>query len=98
MRNRSRRGLRSILLTAALCCGLAGPAQAEIHWGEIGAGTFDVLVLRPLGALGTVVGFAMFIPAAILSAPGGKDNINSAWDLFVVEPADSAFRRSLGDF
>jgi hypothetical protein len=98
MRHREHRWLRGILSCLGACILLAMPAQAETDWEQMGAESFDVLLLRPLGTIGTVSGFAMFLPIALLTSPGGKDSINEAWALFVREPSDATFRRPLGEF
>ena len=60
--------------------------------------TFDVLILRPTGLAVLLVGVGLFVPATILGSPGGKTPIREAWDRFVVQPADYAFKRPVGDF
>jgi hypothetical protein len=83
---------------------LAPPAAAigpegeagGVDWAEIGAATLDVAVLRPLGAIATVTGFAFFLASTPLVAPAGR--IGSTWDVFVLAPADYTFRRPLGEF
>jgi hypothetical protein len=61
-------------------------------------GAFDVLVVRPLAATALPVGVALFVPAALLSAPGGKDSVGQALDFFVMTPARYVFTRPLGEF
>ena len=60
--------------------------------------TFDVLILRPTGLAVLVVGVGLFVPATILSSPGGKTHLREAWDRLVVQPANYAVTRPLGDF
>lgn len=101
-------GRRSITAVAILATLLATtPATAEtgpavtgeadgIAWGEIGSKTFDVIVLRPLGAVATVAGTAFFIVTLPVVAPArGWD---TTLDVFVLAPADYTFVRPLGDF
>ena len=59
---------------------------------------FDLMLLRPLGSASTVVGFAIFIPAAVMTLPEGKGGVLDAWELFVATPAYQTFRRDLGSF
>ena len=59
---------------------------------------FDAVILRPLGFVSLVVGAAAFVPAAIMSSPGGRPSVETAFDVFVRTPKDSVFERSLGDF
>jgi hypothetical protein len=59
---------------------------------------FDVVILRPLGLVAVAVGAVAFVPAALITAPNGRDGIQSALELFVTEPAKNVFQRPLGDF
>ena len=94
MRERAKRSLRAGILTLAAFGLLASPA----HAADAGSQIFDAIVLRPLGAIGVCAGFFLFVPAALLTSPGGMDSINEAWTLFVGDPADAAFVRPLGEF
>jgi len=58
----------------------------------------DVVLLRPLGFVVLAVGSAMFVPAVIVTAPGGRDNIEGALDFFVITPYQDVFERPLGEF
>jgi hypothetical protein len=60
--------------------------------------TFDAVALRPLGFLSVLVGSAAFVPVAIVCAPGGREAIDDALDLFVREPYRHTFQRPLGQF
>jgi len=87
-----------ITAIAALLLPATSHAQAEIpeatpHWG---VKTFDAAVLRPMGCLALIVGVGIFIPAAALVAPSGKDNLETALDYFVLEPYRDTFERPLG--
>ena len=89
------------LIAALLLC---APAHAQ-SGGDVspppkdyGAKAFDVIVLRPLGLAGALIGVAFFVPAAILTAPGGRDSIQEAWEVFVQVPGEFVFRRPLGEF
>jgi hypothetical protein len=74
----------------------------QADFGETAArwasAAFDVVVLRPFYAVGTVVGAVLFVPAAVVTSPGGRPAIADAWETLVVTPADEAFKRPLGDF
>lgn len=59
---------------------------------------FDVVVLRPLGLVVMAVGAGAFVPAAILSAPGGREPVETALQHFVIEPYNAVFVRPLGRF
>jgi hypothetical protein len=85
-------------IAALLLLPAAAHAQAEIqeatpHWG---VRTFDAAVLRPLGFAALVVGAGLFVPAAILVAPSGKDNLETALEHFVLKPYQATFERPLG--
>jgi hypothetical protein len=56
----------------------------------------DVVLVRPLSFVGTILGFGVFIIAAPFAAMGG--NTKQAWNTMVVKPAKFTFARPLGDF
>ncbi len=85
-----------LVLAAALLSPLA--ARAETDLATYAGAAFDMVVLRPLGLVTTVIGAGLFIPAALVTAPNGLDGIGEAWRLFVVTPAESVYKRPLGDF
>lgn len=93
---RAVRAASFALVTAVLTVSLLATPAAAADAGEIGAKTFDVVVLRTLGAVQTVVGAALFVVAGPLSAPGG--GWNEAWDVFVGTPFEDTFQRPLGSF
>jgi uncharacterized membrane protein YhhN len=88
----------SILLLASPAAALE--PSADDPWyvtaGNIGASSFDVLLLRPLGFVATVAGLACFTAALPFSAIAQE--IGTSWDIFVVAPAESTFKRPIGDF
>ena len=63
-----------------------------------GAKAFDALVLRPLSFCALPVGVAFFIPAALTTAPNGKESVQTALEFFVTNPANYVFKRPLGEF
>ena len=65
---------------------------------EIVNKTFDVVALRPAQAVMAGVGTILFVPAALLASPGGRESIEEALDRFVIIPVESAFQRPLGEF
>ena len=102
-----RRWLPVALLLTALCAAPAG-AAGPYPDGPIGAGPYeapakkpnvatiswDLLVLRPLGLVQTVVGvgfFAVFYPIALVT--GGSDHV---LDYCIVDPGKQTFTRRLG--
>ena len=104
-----RRGARCLAAAVILALATAGPAPglpADAAGGEqvragvvlqkIGAATLDVVVLRPLGAVATVAGFAFFLVSSPITA--ASQRIGTSWDTLVLAPADYTFQRPLGDF
>jgi len=86
------------LLAISIALSLPASAQAKPNFDQQGGKAFDAVVLRPLGFGKVVVGFAAFIPVAIVTSPGGRHSVSQAWKMFVRSPADAVFKRSLGDF
>lgn len=84
----------------ALCAaiGCAAPVRAQecnpqAHQ-DPGLMVADAAVARPVGAVATVAGFAVFLVSAPFSALGG--NTGEAWDSLVASPATYTFKRPLG--
>lgn len=101
---RSRCGHCATLLTVSLILLVAQPSMAiaDFKWEgstaeHVLAQTVDVVLIRPLALLRVAVGAAIFLPAALVTAPGGRTNIEEVYDIFVAESVDYAFRRKLGD-
>ncbi|MDJ0851823.1 MAG: hypothetical protein QNK04_25880 [Myxococcota bacterium] len=65
---------------------------------ERAAQAFDAVILRPVGMGGLAIGGALFVPVAIVTAPGGRDPVEEALELFVLVPGRFVFERPLGDF
>ena len=91
---------RRIAATAivVLMIGALSPAAQAMDADDSSAEaiTADLLLLRPAGVMGCLFGAVLFIPAAILSSPGGWDNVMDAYELLIREPFDTTFRRPLG--
>lgn len=90
--------LRILLLAAVLS---ASPAVsfADVRTVEppsAAAMAADMLLVRPLGVMGTVVGTGLFVISLPLSALGM--NPEEAAQRLVAEPARYTFVRPLGDF
>ena len=58
---------------------------------------FDLVILRPLGVVHTAAGLVLFVPTAALSAADDLENVEEAWELFVLVPAKNVYERPLGD-
>ena len=72
-----------------------GEESSRSTWGPV---VFDAAVLRPLYAMATVVGAAAFVPAAVMTSPGGRTTVSEVWDTFVMASVEDVFRRPLGEF
>ncbi len=59
---------------------------------------FDLLILRPLGLVAAAVGAVLFLPAALITAPMGRDSIQAAKETFITVPSNDVFKRPLGEF
>lgn len=88
---------RALPWIAGLLLAAATPASAA-STETITDATVDVALFRTLGAVSTAVGGVMFIPAALFSAPNGRDGIEEAWKIFVEHPYETTFERPLGEF
>jgi len=89
----------TLLAVTGLLVALAAPAAAigdeSSAIGRVGRQALDLAVLRPMGLVQTVAGFAAYVglmPFAIIT-----DNEQELWDICVTEPADQTFRRPLGE-
>lgn len=68
-------------------------ANKDADTGKMAA---DLLFVRPLGIVSTVVGCAVYVVSLPFSIPGG--NQKEVWSTTVVEPAKFTFKRGVGDF
>lgn len=90
-----------ILVAAALITlPLAGTASAQgYNEEEEPSGTAmiaDLVVVRPLGIVTTIAGCVLFVLSSPFSAMG--DNIDTAKEKLINEPAAYTFKRPLGEF
>ncbi len=86
-----------LLFTWAASPALAQEKQYQYIVGEdrnAASMMFDLVLLRPLGLVATVVGTAFFVVSLPFSALGG--NTGEAAKKLVVEPAKYTFSRPLG--
>ncbi len=72
------------------------PPEDRFPVSELSAKAMDAVLLRPLGAIASIAGLAMFMVSAPLVAPSGE--LPATWDIFVFGPVDYTFMRPLGDF
>lgn len=87
-----------LVAVALISVSMAAPAsaQVQIEKREPGAGamTYDLLLLRPLGAVATVLGSAIFVVSLPFSALGR--NVGRAGTVLVVNPLAFTLARPLG--
>jgi hypothetical protein len=88
--------MKTLSLLVLLCGLVIGPvAQAAPEDDPTAfAMTGDLLIARPVGAVVTAVGAAVFLVSLPFSALGG--NVEQAADTLVVGPARETFVRCLG--
>ena len=79
--------------TAPVASELPGPAPTSR-----GAVAFDAMVVRPLSFAVLPIGVALFVPAALTTAPNGRESVKNALDFFITNPANYVFQRPLGEF
>ncbi|MEM9173830.1 MAG: hypothetical protein AAGC67_01235 [Myxococcota bacterium] len=100
------RSSRIAVLTAALLMAASGPAGAlefpELEWEgtraqEVTNTVVDLTIVRPVATVRVIVGGLLFVPAAILSAPMGREGYEGALDTLITAPSEYAFERELGE-
>jgi hypothetical protein len=72
------------------------PEVAKKREGELDQ-LFDLVILRPVGLLTTLVGGVFFVPAALLASPSGVEGIQAAWEHFVLPSVERTFMTPLGE-
>jgi hypothetical protein len=88
----------AMALIAAILLPSPAYAQFDPTPANIAAASFDVVILRPMRILETVLGAVLAVPVALIGAPNGKDGFREVWERFVSEPAKSVYQQPLGDF
>ena len=100
MHNIGKRSMIFLLIAAMIfiSLGTSALAQSQDLDNKITAEAMaaDLLVVRPLGIVASVVGTAVFIVSLPFSALGGNTKI--ACQKLVKDPAKFTFKRPLGDF
>ena len=100
MHNIGKRSMILLLIAAMIFIplGTSALAQSPDLDNKITAEAMaaDLLVVRPLGLVASVVGTAVFIVSLPFSALGGNTKI--ACQKLVEDPAKFTFKRPLGDF
>ena len=96
-----RRGL-AVALAAALLWPVGAAAQlgTEVErggWRHALDVTVDAALLRPAACVVLFAGSVLFVPAAIMSAPDGRERTEEAWELFVLLPGRAVWGKPLGE-
>ncbi len=98
MQKHTKRVLISLLLTVftVVCFKTPGFAEHCVAGDHKDPGLMaaDIVIARPVGAMATLTGLAIFVVSAPFSALGG--NIPEAWTSLVISPAKYTFKRPLG--
>ncbi len=94
-----RKGLAPALLAVSLgLMPIAAPAQQDktVSGDKATDMVVDVVVMRPLGLVATVMGTVLTVVALPFTIPSGS--VESSARELILRPADYTFRRPLGDF
>jgi hypothetical protein len=100
MRNNAKSWVVFAVVVALIAMPFATSALAQEYFetkepsGD--AMLYDTIVLRPVGIVATVVGSVFWLISLPFSAAG--DNVDTATEKLVKEPAAYTFKRPLGEF
>jgi len=89
-------GLAICLLLIPLVSPVLAENPVEVQEKTAEGMAVDLVVLRPLGIVATVLGAATHVVGLIFSIPGG--NAAESGEILVKDPAKFTFTRPLGDF
>ncbi len=96
----AKKSLVIVMITALIVIPFASAALAaeyfEAEDPSGGAMIFDFIMVRPIGIIATAVGSVFFVVSWPFSALG--DNVDTASEKLVKEPAAFTFKRPLGEF
>ena len=87
--------MRKIVVTLFVAIALIA-ASGPAFGGDAGVITADILLLRPICLVGTVLGTAMFVVALPFSIPSGSVKMTAK--KLIVEPFKYTFTRPPGEF
>ncbi len=92
----------AILATIALLASPLPAQAASFNWEgsraqEVTSSVLDLVLVRPLATARVIVGGLLFVPAVVISAPGGREGFDSAYDTLIAEPTEFAFQRKIGE-
>ena len=100
MRNNAKSWVVFGVIAALIAVPFATSALAQEYFEakEPGGGAmmYDMVVIRPVGLVATVVGSAFWLISLPFSALG--DNVDAATEKLVKDPAGYTFKRPLGEF
>ena len=100
MRNNAKSWVIFGVIAALIAVPFATSALAQEYFETRepsgGAMMYDMVVLRPVGVVATVIGSAFWLISIPFSAAG--DNYDTATKKLVKEPAAFTFKRPLGEF
>lgn len=74
----------------------ASDSDDEITAQSVTLSIADLVVVRPIGAAGTVLGFGLFAVSSPFLAM--SDDVDAGYDTLVAKPGEFTFHRDLGDF
>ncbi len=103
MRAHRSRSHRLAALVAVALFAAAAPASAlDLGWEgsraqEVTSTTLDLVIVRPLATMRVIVGAGLFLPAALMSLPMGREGYEGAYDVFIGQPREYAFDRKMGE-
>lgn len=106
--HRPRSPRLAAVLAALLLLAAAGPSSAldldafDVDWEgsraqQVTSTALDLMIVRPLATCRVIVGAGLFLPAALLSLPMGREGYDGAYDTFIAEPTEYAFERKMGE-
>jgi hypothetical protein len=103
MRNVGKKSIIFFIISILICIPfltetLAADKTDQMYRKDLDPGrmTFDLLLIRPAGILGTALGIAVYIVSLPFSGPGGNHEL--AYEKLVKDPAIHTFKRPLGEF
>lgn len=85
-----------VTLLCALAIGSAGITTCPASTGDAAAAVTDVILVRPLGFVATILGAAFFVISLPVAIP--SRSTQKAADTLVGKPAHFTFQRPVGDF
>jgi len=86
--------LAGVLLVMPVCA--AAQADGTVSGDKATDMVVDVVVMRPLGLVATVVGTVLTVVALPFTIPSGS--VEASARELIVKPAEYTFQRPLGDF